>query len=133
MSREASSLNLGEFRVTMGGCGFDPVRWPFQGIKSCSGPFRLKFAMHEGFYIKGSHLSSSKSSNKPFNPSSKDTHYFHNLPRKCVPSPQSSPSSRAASSHPSKRRLKLAGNARPIKDCSNSNNRLEPTHSTANS
>ena len=29
----------------MGGCGFGPVGWPLQ-------IFRLKFALHEGFYIK---------------------------------------------------------------------------------
>jgi hypothetical protein len=52
--------------------------------------------MYEGFYIKGPNFSSSKSSNKPFNPSSKETYSFHNLPRKCVPSPQSSPSSTSA-------------------------------------
>ena len=149
VSREASSLNLAEFRVTIGGCGFGPVRWLFR-------KFRFKLALLEGFYIKGPHFSSSKPSNKPFNPSSKQTHYLHNLPLKCVPSPQSSPSSRVPCSYPSKQclkarrhlkprrclkpkrrkpklRLNLAGNARPIKDCSSSNNRPEATHSTANS
>ena len=138
MSQEALRLSrnsLGEFRVTIGGCGFDPVRWPFRKsfwdqelLRTI--PTQICDAWN---YIKRPHFLSSKSSNKPFNLSSKETHYFHNLPRKCVLSPQLSPSSRAPCSHQSKRCLKRAGNARPIKDCSSSNNRLEPTHSTANS